>query len=109
MKIFHKSSVIKEVIATKSGYVQSINAEEIGRMACSLGAGRVKKTDDIDNTVGLIIKTKVGEQIKEGDILAEIHANDLSKAEEIEKQLLQTIVINKNPKKEIKTILEIMV
>ncbi len=106
---FHKSSVIKEVIATKSGYVQSINAEEIGRMACSLGAGRVKKTDDIDNTVGLIIKTKVGEQIKEGDILAEIHANDLGKAEEIEKQLLQTIVINKNPKKEIKTILEIMV
>ena len=83
--------------------------EEIGDMACFLGAGRIKKSDNIDDTVGIIMKTKVGNKVNIGDTLAEIHANDLSKTKDVEEQLLQTVLIDKVPKKEIKTILEIMV
>ena len=33
-----------------------MNAEEIGKVACALGAGRIKKEDDIEFEVGIVLK-----------------------------------------------------
>lgn len=65
-----------EVKAQKSGYVARIHAEEIGKAAMVLGAGRATKDDVIDHAVGLYLKVKVGHQVKQGDVIAVIHYND---------------------------------
>jgi pyrimidine-nucleoside phosphorylase len=66
---------IVEVKALITGYVSRIKTLEVGNAAMMLGAGRQKKEDEIDHSVGILIKVKVGEFINEGDTLAIIHSN----------------------------------
>ena len=52
-------------------------------MSVFLGAGRIKKEDKIDSSVGFIFSKKVGDEVKQGEILGYIHVNDEIKAQEI--------------------------
>ena len=86
---FEKSKYISAVVTEKTGRVQEINAEEIGKLACYLGAGRVKKEDKIDANVGIILNKKVGDEVLEDDFLAYICANNEIKLREAENKLLE--------------------
>lgn len=79
---FPKAKYIENIYACKEGYISKIPAKSIGKIACYLGAGREKKEDIIDNTVGIVLKKKVGEYVKAGEIIAEIYANDIDKMKE---------------------------
>lgn len=75
----------KHVIEIKSkvkGYVERINAEDVGIAALILGAGRETKEADIDHAVGIVLVKKVGHFVAEGDTIALVHANDLTKIDE---------------------------
>ena len=73
---FEKSKYIIPVMSLKSGVISEMNAEDIGKVVCLLGAGRVRKEDNIDYTAGIILNKKVGDYIKENEILAYIHTNN---------------------------------
>ena len=94
--VFEKAKIIKPIIAKQNGYIQEINAEEVGKVACGLGAGRVKKEDSIDYTVGIILNKKVADKVTTGDILGYIHANNQEKSEEAEIKLTEIIKISNN-------------
>ena len=93
---FEKAKIIEPIIAKQDGYIQEINAEEIGKVACGLGAGRVRKEDQIDYSVGVILNKKVADKVAKGDILGYIHSNSKEKFEEAERKLEQIIKINEN-------------
>ena len=84
---FEKAKYIIPVICEKDGFVADINAEQIGRLSVFLGAGRIKKEDKIDKTVGIVLEKKVGDKVAIGDVLAYIHANEEKKAKEAVEQL----------------------
>lgn len=84
---FTKAKFIEPIKAKKEGYIQEINAEEVGRIACDLGAGRVRKEDEIDHTVGIILNKKVSDEVDIGENLGYIHANNLKKLENAKKKL----------------------
>ncbi|MDN5305218.1 MAG: pyrimidine-nucleoside phosphorylase [Fusobacteriaceae bacterium] len=65
-----------EVKSDKAGHVSKIEAEMIGKSAMVLGAGRATKEDVIDHAVGLVLNKKIGDEIKEGELLATIYYND---------------------------------
>ncbi|TDT72465.1 pyrimidine-nucleoside phosphorylase [Hypnocyclicus thermotrophus] len=65
-----------EVKSDKTGHVSKIEAEMIGKSAMVLGAGRATKEDIIDHAVGLVLNKKIGDEIKEGELLATIYYND---------------------------------
>ncbi|MGL5254713.1 MAG: thymidine phosphorylase [Brevinema sp.] len=69
------------VIAVDDGVVCSIHAEDIGKVAMILGAGRAVKDAMIDHAAGLILHKKVGDTVKKGDILAELLYNNEKNAE----------------------------
>ena len=79
---FEKSKYVISVICEKDGYITSIDAEQIGRLSVFLGAGRIKKDDEIDKTVGIVLEKKAGDKVYTGDVIAYIHANDKEKANE---------------------------
>jgi pyrimidine-nucleoside phosphorylase len=68
------TAVIREVPAPEAGHVHAIAATAIGEAALRLGAGRVRKEDEIDHGVGIVCLTKRGDSVKAGAPLAEIHA-----------------------------------
>lgn len=76
---FENAKFIYPVLSEKSGYIKSIKTEKLGEVSCNLGAGRIKKEDEIDNQVGLIINKKIGDNVEKDEILGIIHANDESK------------------------------
>jgi len=66
---------VYNIKANKTGILKDINALSIAKLSESLGAGRKSKEDKIDYNAGIIIKKDIGDEIKEGDILATIYTN----------------------------------
>ena len=66
---------VYNIKANKSGILKDINALSIAKLSESLGAGRKNKDDKIDYNAGIIIKKEIGDEIKEGDILASLYTN----------------------------------
>ena len=93
---FEKAKIIEPIIAKYDGYIQEINAEEVGKVACGLGAGRVRKEDSIDYTVGIILNKKVADKVATGDVLDYIYANSQEKYKEAERKLTEIIKITDN-------------
>ncbi len=89
---------VLDIPAPMAGYVQSINAAEVGRSAMLLGAGREKKDARIDLSVGLVLNKKVGDPVQAGESLVAIHANDLGQLEQVKETVLRAYTIGlKNP------------
>lgn len=99
--LFPKSEFVIEVKSLKAGYITSINAEEIGKCALTLGAGRETMESKIDLSAGLILNKKVDDSIEVGETLAYIHTNDKEKGNIVEKRILEIYKIGlKNKEKQ---------
>ncbi len=62
----------KDIISTKSGIIKEIKALEFGKYSIELGSGRMDKDSDINPNVGIYLHCKVGDNIKQGDVLCNI-------------------------------------
>jgi pyrimidine-nucleoside phosphorylase len=71
-----------EVASEDTGYVASMDCEQLGIASLVLGGGRAKKEDAIDPAVGLIIQKKVGDHVRKGETLCALHYNDDARLEE---------------------------
>lgn len=89
---FAKAKYILPIIAEKSGVVEELDAYKIGKLSVYLGAGRMKKEDNIQKEVGFIFHKKVGDKVKKGEVLGYVHANEKDKANEVINQLIYEIV-----------------
>ena len=69
------SAKVYNIKANKSGTLKDINALSIAKLSESLGAGRKSKDDKIDYNAGVVIKKNIGDEIKEGDLLASLYTN----------------------------------
>ena len=76
-----KAEVILPVYATNSGYIELIDCDICGSIARYIGAGRMNDKNEIDNTAGIVLEKKIGDQVQAGEILAYVHTNEISKAE----------------------------
>lgn len=74
---FEKAKYIIPIKSEKIGYIKSMDNEKIGYISSSLGAGRLKKEDKINDKVGIIINKKIGDKVNVGDVLGFIHSDDI--------------------------------
>ncbi|MBU5213716.1 pyrimidine-nucleoside phosphorylase [Heyndrickxia oleronia] len=89
-----QAKYIIELEATEDGYISEIVADEIGTAAMMLGAGRATKESIIDLAVGIVLKKKIGDQVKKGESLLTIHSNQ-EQIEEVKQILYKNIKISK--------------
>jgi pyrimidine-nucleoside phosphorylase len=61
--------------AGSSGFITSVNCEQVGLSSLILGGGRSKKEDVIDHAVGLLLHKKVGDEVRSGETLATVYYN----------------------------------
>ena len=92
-ELLPKAKYVLEVKSNVEGYVKAINAEEVGKCALALGAGRETKESIIDMAAGIVLNKKVDDKVEIGETLAYVHGNDLNKAEEVKNRLLNIFVI----------------
>ena len=70
-----KAQFVVPVCAPQDGYISHMDTEQVGMASCILGAGRMKKEDDIDHAAGIILEKKTGDEVKKGDVIAWLHTN----------------------------------
>ncbi len=73
------SSHKEEVKSKKSGTIKSIKALNIGKLSCSLGAGRLNKEDIIDYSVGIVLNKVIGDKVNINDTLFTMYKKDDTK------------------------------
>ena len=74
--------------APRSGYIASIQSEQMGLASMQLGAGRFKKGEQIDHRTGLVLQAKVGDYRYAGEPLVEIHARSEAESASLRQSLL---------------------
>ena len=99
---------VLEVFSEEEGYVTKIKAEEIGKAAMVIGAGRATKEDEVDHAVGIELKKKVGDKVEKGDVIAEIYFNDEKNVQSSKAMVLDAYVIGNEKIENIKNILEVI-
>jgi len=73
--LFETSKEIIKVVSPKTGYIKNMNALDLGIVSMKLGGGRETKDSIIDMSVGLIVEKKIGDYVREGDVLVKVHTN----------------------------------
>ncbi len=69
-----EATVMREVTAQHSGYIQQIDGEALGLVVVGLGGGRVIESDPVDPAVGLSDVVRLGDWVEKGQPLCVIHA-----------------------------------
>lgn len=105
---FPQAKYVIEVKSNKSGYINKINAENLGLIAMELGAGRATKESIIDLAVGIKLLKKRRDKVEKEDVLGYIYANNLEKANKAKEDLLENIQIENEKGKEIPLIYDIV-
>ena len=107
--LFGEACEVVELVyeAEQTAYVESIDALGIGNAAMILGAGRLTKDDLIDHQVGIVLNKKVGDVLKQNDLIATIYSNGKNTNECMQRVLDAYLLTNEKVEKEpivIKTI-----
>jgi pyrimidine-nucleoside phosphorylase len=92
-----KAPIVREVFAPRAGHVRRLGALTVGLAALHLGAGRREKDDPVDHAVGVVCRKKRGDEVEEGETLAEIHARDERTAAEAAADVLAAYEVGDEP------------
>lgn len=87
----------RDVLAGRTGFIAEMATQEIGRASQHLGAGRLRKEDEIDFTAGIRMHVRIGNFVKEGDVLATLYGADSRRLEEAEIIMEAAIRISAEP------------
>jgi pyrimidine-nucleoside phosphorylase len=70
-----------KVESPRSGFVATIDTQEIGNAVAEAGGGRVRVDDGIDPTVGFLARVKIGDELKTGDLIGAVLCDDAERGE----------------------------
>ena len=96
---FPVSKNLIEIKSEEEGYIKTIDALAIGLGSCHLGGGRLKLTDVIDMSAGVILNKKVGDFVKKGELLCTLHTNK-DNVDNIIKSVKEAFIFQAEPIKE---------
>ncbi|MBM3187843.1 MAG: pyrimidine-nucleoside phosphorylase [Chloroflexi bacterium] len=92
-----RAPCLRVMRSPRTGYLERLDAREVGLTAVDLGAGRQRKGEAIDHAVGVVLGPKVGDLIREGEELCAVHARDESSAQAAEGRLLRAYAWSELP------------
>ena len=84
----------------RSGYLASLQCEQVGTACVILGGGRERKEDSVDPSVGIVLHKKVGDAVSIGEPLATVHYNDEALAHRARELLVKSYGISDLPAQE---------
>jgi len=82
-----------QIVSSKSGFISSMQCENIGTACVILGGGRERKEDSVDPSVGIVLHKKVGDQVAAQEPLATVYYNSEARAERARRLVADSVQI----------------
>ncbi len=92
-----QAKIVQTIRSDRSGFISKLDARVVGETSVLMGAGRVKKEDRIDHSVGILVLKKVGDAVQMGDPLFTLHAATNEDANDAEVRLHEAITLQDSP------------
>lgn len=92
-----QSRYVFSINAEKSGYIKTVDAQEVGESSVMIGAGRAKKDDQIDPAVGIMVRVKIGDKVEVGQRMFDVHVEKESDFEIVFEKLKKAVEITNEP------------
>ena len=83
---YPKAKIVESIKAESNGYFSGVDNYQLGMISLKLGAGRLTKEDKINPKAGIIFYPKIGDKIKKGDIIAELHTDKKNVVDDLKKK-----------------------
>ncbi|MGN1369600.1 MAG: thymidine phosphorylase [Aristaeellaceae bacterium] len=99
VSLLPQPAIIREVNVGRAGYITAMDTEALGYAAQAMGAGRMKKTDTIDYSVGYILPVRIGDQVTADTPLCTLYARSEADAARAEAAIRAAITIGDAPVK----------
>jgi pyrimidine-nucleoside phosphorylase len=96
----------REFRSDRSGLLTALDAEQVGLAAVELGAGRARKEESVDPAAGLLLHKRVGEAVRAGEVIAELHAASESRLDAGEGRLRAAMSVGEDAPAEAPLVLE---
>ncbi len=96
----------KIIYSNKEGYINNIDPMKLAEFVKDLGAGRVRKEDDIDLSVGIVLKHTLSDYVNEGTPLVEVFYN--KEVSNMEETILSSFKIESIKKEEKDIIINVL-
>ncbi len=93
----HAPAHRREVRASRSGFLFSMNTAAIGWAVQRLGGGRTKPDESVSAHAGIEMHVKLGAQLRAGDLLCTLYADDAHRLTAPERLIAEAIVIADAP------------
>lgn len=93
---YQKTEYEYNIESETDGYVEAMDAYEIGMASVELGAGRRTKEDNIDPAAGFILKKKIGDAVKKDETIATLFTNNKQAIDTVTESFLQAVTIGDN-------------
>jgi pyrimidine-nucleoside phosphorylase len=74
--VLPRAPAVRPIESNRDGLVHSIDTEALGRASTDLGAGRQRKGEAIDPSVGIVFRPKIGDRVERGAPIGEVHARE---------------------------------
>jgi pyrimidine-nucleoside phosphorylase len=84
----------RQYMANSGGYLKAVVSDKLGMASMLLGAGRATKESVIDPAAGIVLLKKPGDEVKAGEPVMILHANDSSLFDDAVKKLDEAVVIS---------------
>ena len=97
VRLLPQPAVKKTVRVGRSGWVAGMDTTALGLAAQAMGAGRIRKTDVLDYSVGFVLPVRIGDEVRPEDELCTLFAKSEADAEAAEKAIRAAIRFSNAP------------
>jgi len=97
VSLLPQAAVIRSAVCGKAGYVQQMDTEALGLASQAMGAGRETVDDQLDYSVGYVLKVRLGDKVDADTPLCELHARNEADAARAEAAIKAAIRIGPEP------------
>lgn len=85
------------IVAEKTGYISSVNSQQIGYALVDIGAGRKTLTSPLDYATGAYLTPKIGDKVAIGEEIGLVYCQDESSGKATAKKILNAFEISEEP------------
>ena len=97
VSLLPRPAVIRRVTVGRTGYVKDMDTMALGLAAQAMGAGRIRKTDALDYSVGFILPVRIGDRVEKDTELCTLYARNEEDAARAEAAIRRAVTFSDAP------------